>query len=195
MIKSFKLDKRIKDKSDILNVLNCDESCIGAEGYFSSDLAKFTDLNLCHYGVVKDLVYDENESIEDTVFLTVDDDGNYQSWSFFLPKESLDNVPEWSPFSEEEFKEKFKMGEPIIFRRKRFENDCLRDEFEMVYNGFKREMGPTQRLFYVILGNEALTLKELFEKYEYFSYGQWYPFGMLDQMGKWLKFDYKEDYK
>ena len=167
----FKLDKRIRHKSDIQSLLNYDPSFLGvSSGYFSNDLAKFRDLSLCHYGKLHNI---DDEDTVDTLFITVDEDGNYQSWSFFIPDSYL--LPkeiQVRPFISEEWKNKFKIGTVLTLRYKE-----TQDTWRLMYLGYN----PTNLGLEVLIGNEWHSLEDLSEFWEYYDEAshKWVPFGIV----------------
>ena len=178
---SLKLDKRIKDITDIKSVTDgChDWEFMTKKGYFANSIFDFKDLKrTCMYGE-----YDgwrEHNQCFSCKFLS----GDQAYFTYFLPEDSL--LPEepekkYRAFSLEEFLKIFDVGDQIMFRSK--------DNGEVKYAMF---VGYTDDFFAdntdrsdgendVMIGIYRFSLSYLFENYDLYFEDEWQPFGVLDE--------------
>lgn len=171
----LELDRRIESLTDIFNfsdVQNAKEF-IGQKGYFTNCIYFLKDIQLCKYGT---LINVYTESFSYNVFRRKED-GAY--WEYFIPESFLKSTEQkYRPFTLEEFKGLFPIGQPIKFRRKKMEG-CER---YLVLNGYihERYNDNDQTITYIELGSGGYTLQELFEEYEWqdADYEEFKPFGV-----------------
>ena len=160
----MKLDPRIKALSDILTCFDIEraEQFIGQKGYFADDLSDYDSLENGEYGTL-------TEVLDNEVPFKVD---NRCHWKYFIPECSLKpKEKQYRPYTINEFIEKFHFGDSIILRPK----INIKMEFHLVYNGYKI-IDNNKIEFY--FGPAIFTLLELFQSYERFYLGRWYPFGV-----------------
>ena len=163
----MKLDPRIKALSDILTCFDIEraEQFIGQKGYFTDDLPDCDSLENGEYGTL-------TEVLDNEVPFKVD---NRCHWKYFIPECSLKpKEKQYRPYTINEFIEKFHFGDSIILRPKIH----TKMEFHVVYNGYKA-IDDNKIEFY--FGPIIFTLSELFQSYERFYLGRWYPFGVLEE--------------
>ena len=160
----MKLDERIEKLSDILTCVDIEEAkqFIGQKGYFSDCIRNFDDLSVKTADVLSG-VYDH-----DMTFIAEDD----THWRYFIPECRLKpKEKKYRPYTIEEFcNEGFEI---IVFREK----DCPSREFHLRYNGYRK----CDNVYKVILGNITYTLSDLFEDFERFYNGRWFPFGVKEE--------------
>lgn len=162
----MELDKRFKvlpfccfgtDKRVITNH-------IGKKGYFANDIDFFKSIDLCEYGTLEKIYCDEAKSFQMREKTT--------SFRFFIPECFVKpKEKNYRPYTINEFIEKFHFGDSIILRPK----NNIKMEFHLVYNGYKI-IDNNKIEFY--FGPAIFTLLELFQSYERFYCGRWYPFGV-----------------
>jgi hypothetical protein len=95
-----------------------------------------------------------------------------QQYRFILPAEFVEQEKQYRAFTLDEFCEKFHFGDSIILRPKNHKGL----QFHVVYNGYAVDAGNNEIKLY--LGPGIYTLPELFQSYERFYLGRWYPFGV-----------------
>lgn len=167
----MKLDERIEKLSDILTCVDIEEAkqFIGQKGYFSDCIRNFDDLSVKTADVLSG-VYDH-----DMAFIAEDD----THWRYFIPECRLKpKEKKYRPYTLEEFlNEGFEVlnegFEIIVFREK--SNPSM--EYHVRYNGYKKY----DNVYNVILGNMGYTLSDLFEDFERFYNGRWFPFGVKEE--------------
>ena len=94
-----------------------------------------------------------------------------QQCRFILPCEFVEQEKQYRAYTFNEFIEKFHFGDCIILRPK----NHTKIEFHVAYNGYKA-IDDNKIEFY--FGPIIFTLSELFQSYERFYCGRWYPFGV-----------------
>jgi len=160
----MELDKRIKTLSDILTCFDLEqaEQFIGQKGYFADIISSYQNLGNRAYGTlthVKDGDYPFKE-------------GKNSHWRFFIPESKLKPVEKkYRAYTIDEFLEKFHLGDSIVLRAK----NHINMQFNVVYNGYKI-IDNNKIEFY--FGPVIFTLPELFQSYERFYNGRWFPFGV-----------------
>ena len=159
------LDSRIKSKSDILSCFDIEKAkeFVGQKGYFENDLYCFSDVETCYYDTLAE-VKDGDSPFKD-------DDCCY--WNLFIPESVfLKSKKKYRALTIDEFLEKFHLNDGIILRPKNHRSL----EFNVVYNGYSVDTSSNEIKLY--LGSGTYTLSELFQSYERFYIGRWYPFGV-----------------
>lgn len=167
----MKLDERIEKLSDILTCVDIEEAkqFIGQKGYFSDCIRNFDDLSVKTADVLSG-VYDH-----DMTFIAEDD----THWRYFIPECRLKpKEKKYRPYTLEEFlNEGFEVlnegFEIIVFREK---GNSL-TEYHVRYNGYRKY----ENVYNVILGNISYTFDDLFEDFERFYNGRWFPFGVKEE--------------
>ena len=170
----MKLDPRIKSLSDILTCFDIEraERFERKKGFFANSIDCFrAGEPYCKYGTLLD-VFDTPDQADP--FQRREDGDLY---SFFLPESCLKpEEKKLRPYTLEEFKGKFSIGEPIKFRKKGEEGD----ELYFILNGYSRRQFRNVTVQYINLGGVLFTLKELFDGYEWCedATGSWAPFSV-----------------
>ena len=152
------LDSRIKSISDIFTCINMEEAkqFIGQRGYFADCMISFEDLSQ------RELYNLDRIDDDDVPFVS----GNIH-WRYFLPVDNLKPVEKkYRPYTMTDFA----ISEFVVFREK--SNPLA--EYHVRYNGYKKY----DSIYKVILGNISYTFDDLFEDFERFYNGRWYPFGV-----------------
>ena len=163
----MKLDSRIIKGKKPLDCFDVDiaRQFIGKKGYFGTHASQFMDLDLCPKCVVDELK--EIDEYDNSPFISA----GGCCYSYFLPAEWVKSEKNYRPFTLNEFLVKFPMLTNITMREKG-DNDCIVTCTVTAYR--TRVMSAD-----ICLGVEWISLKELFDKYEYKStlLGMWTPFG------------------
>lgn len=159
----MKLDKRFKVLPFCCFGAEKCEKYIGQKGYFAKRISYFSDINSCKYGTLEKI-----DSDQEPFYLNETE----QYFSFFIPECFVKpKEKQYRPYTINEFIEKFHFGDSIILRPK----INIKMEFHLVYNGYKA-IDDNKIEFY--FGPIIFTLSELFQSYERFYIGRWYPFGV-----------------
>lgn len=168
----MKLDPRIENK---LMICDCYETIeakqyVGKYGYFSNKFSDFADLSKTNYGVLTEIAtnnYSEKLYYDDS-----------KTYAYFLPEECIKQEKKFRPFTIEEFRQKFTIGQPIRYRHKEnnvFENETLFMGFEKLHE--EDYHGSITTL--VLIGHSSYELDELFKHCEYKDVqGNWVSFGV-----------------
>ena len=170
----MKYDPRIKNEHCIRDPFNVEtaKQYIGKRGYFTDDIFNFSNLDNCFAGVLVSVEEDNRHPY----YCAISDEGVIikGNFSFFLSAEFVEENPKekkYRPYTIEEFcNEGFEI---IVFREK----DCPSREFHLRYNGYRK----CDNVYKVILGNITYTLSDLFEDFERFYNGRWFPFGVKEE--------------
>ena len=169
----MKLDKRVKENALIGHCFNAEDlkRYKGQVCYFVDALEDFSDLINPFEGVLKAVSPDAVDCY--VAEAKVNGSPAEFSYAFCLPAVFVEKKPEekkYRPYTIEEFcNEGFGI---IVFREK----DCPSREFHLRYNGYRK----CDNVYKVILGNISYTLSDLFEDFERFYNGRWFPFGVED---------------
>lgn len=175
----MKLDKRVKENALIGHCFNAEElkKYISRECYFTDDLEDFSDLTNTLKGVLKAVAPDAEECYLVKYELNGQPAGLH--YTFCLPAEFVEEEEKkYRPYTLEEFlNEGFEIlnegFEIIVFREKN--NPSM--EYHVRYNGYRK----CDNVYKVILGNISYTFDDLFEDFERFYNGRWYPFGVKEE--------------
>ena len=161
----MKLDKRIKSKSDILSCFDTDKlTCckkvitnhIGKKGYFANEISSFCDINICKYGTLGSVLGDQQESF----YMSETE----ESFSYFIPEYFVKpKENQYRPYTLNEFKDKFHIGQPICFRK----TGEVGNERYLILNGYSNCKLFDEITTDIYIGRGAYTLDELFNKYEW----------------------------
>lgn len=164
----MKLDKRIINGKRPLTCFDIEEAekYIGKLCYMCDEYNLFYQLNL----------------IEPAILMGVEDceipfhNGQDKQAEFCLPCEWITKEKKHRPYTLQEFKDIFTIGQPIKYRRKG--NVGL--ENEIVLDGYSHEQRGDQIFTYIFIGVEEYTLQELFENYEWQKHytEDFQPFGV-----------------
>lgn len=154
------IDDRITDRKYIFDCFSADKAkeYVGENCYMTDDFPLFEDLDFIP-------VY-KLDAIDNNSFYSETGEGNFE---YCLPVRFVKPVEKkYRPYTIEEFcNEGFEI---IVFR----ERDCPSREFHLRYNGYRK----CDNVYKVILGNISYTLSDLFEDFERFYNGRWFPFGV-----------------
>lgn len=168
------LDEKIKNK---LMICDCYETIeaekyVGKNGYFTNNFQDFADLSKATYGTLTQVAtnnYSEKPYYDDS-----------KTYAYFLPEEYVKQEKVFRPFTIEEFRQVFTIGQPIRYRHKEnnvFENETLFMGFEKLHEDYH---GSITTL--VLIGHSSYDLDELFKYYEYKDVqGNWLPFGVVEE--------------
>lgn len=173
------LDKRIKALTDIQSVTNgChDWEFMTKKGYFANSIFNFKELKrLCVYGEYAGWR-------EHNQCFLCEQAGDQAYFSYFLPEDSLlPKEPEkkYRAFSLNEFLEIFGIGDQIVFRVKNAD-DIKCAMFTGYITDVERIDDKTPGACEIMLGISHYSLFSLFEDFERFYNGRWWPFGIEDK--------------
>lgn len=174
----MELDKRIIEGKKPLDCFDAENSelikpFLNKEGYFSNNLENFCLLDGCFKRLLSN-VFKERKSC------FTDDEG--RDWKFFLPVEWVkESEKKYRPYSLEEFSNIFKVGDLIVFKGK----GCCDEVKVAMFTGYitdvERIDDKTPGACEVMLGIFHYSLFSLFEDFERFYNGRWWPFGVIDE--------------
>ena len=167
----MKLDSRIIDGKKPLDCFDAENKelikpFLNKEGYFSNNLANYCFLNKCPKRFLSN-VFNELRRC----FTACINGGDGGDWKYFLPAEWV-KEPEkkYRAFTLQEFKDKFKIGEIIRFRRK---DDQI--EYNFMFGGWIVISEDDSR---IQLGDLRYPPEILFTNYELFYSDRYVPFGV-----------------
>lgn len=170
------LDKRIKDISTIQTILRYDVNCIGCKGYFFDEFIQTKDLSKCSYAELIDITTHDDRN--DLCFKAEYEAGLVGFYRFFIPEADLKPAEKkYRPFSLEEFLEIFDVGDQIEFRYKDAD-DVKHAMFTGYITDVERIDDKTPGSCELMLGCFHYSLLSLFEDFERFYNGRWWPFGI-----------------
>ena len=155
-------DKRITNPDMILSCFDVKfvmANYRNKNGYFTDCIDYYADLSKCHYGKLTDIRDDDHAYHLDSA----------KWYNFFLPESSIrpkKKEKKYRPYTMEDFE----ISEFVVFREK--SNPLM--EYHVKYNGYRKY----DNVYKVILGNISYTFSDLFEDFERFYNGRWYPFGV-----------------
>ena len=161
----MELDKKIKVKKifDVFSDFEEVKKYYGKEVYCADFIENFSDLKSYTNRKIFKYYYPQ----ECKPFLCIG-----QQCRFILPCEFVQQEKQYRAYTVNEFIEKFHFGDSLILRPKNHKSL----EFHVVYNGYAADAGSNEIKLY--LGCGVYTLPELFQSYERFYLGRWYPFGV-----------------
>lgn len=171
----MKLDEKIKSKTMIYDCFETLEAkqYVGKHGYFSNNFSDFADLSKTTYGTLTQVAtnnYSEKPYYDDS-----------KTYAYFLPEEYVKQEKVFRPFTIEEFRQVFTIGQPIRYRHKEnnvFENETLFMGFEKLHE--EDYHGSITTL--VLIGHSSYDLDELFKHCEYKdAQGNWVSFGVVEE--------------
>ena len=137
------------------NAENC-TNYLGQKGYFGNDIEDFHCIDLCSHGTLNKIHCDQVESFRMKE--------HKKDYKFFIPEYFV--VPKenkYRPYTLEEFKNKFTIGQPTMLRKK---GEPESEQF-LILNGFRNGLYNDQMVTWIYFGPFAWTLIELFEDYEW----------------------------
>ncbi len=176
----MKLDKRIKALTDIQSVTDgChDWQFMTKKGYFAESITEFENLKKCVYAEY--IGYREHERCFH--YWDEKDGKDYTHYArYFIPEDSLlpEEKPEkkYRPYSLEEFSNIFKVGDLIVFKMKNAD-EVKYAMFTGYITDVERIDDKTPGACEVMLGIFHYSLFSLFEDFERFYNGRWWPFGI-----------------
>ena len=155
-------DKRITNPDMILSCFDVKfvmANYRNKNGYFTDCIDYYADLSKCHYGKLTDIRDDDHAYYLDSA----------KWYNFFLPESSIKpkkKEKKYRPYTMEDFE----ISEFVVFREK--SNPSM--EYHVRYNGYRKY----DNFYKVILGNISYTFSDLFEDFERFYNGRWFPFGV-----------------
>lgn len=161
----MKLDPRIKSLTDILTCFDIEEAkqFIGQKGYFSDFLSLYDCLDDRTYDVLTK-VDDNSKPFKADLY-----------WRYFIPESRLLEVKKkkYRPYTMQEFKSTFTIGQPIKHREKGMEGY----EIYVTLLGYRYKGKASPRIY---IGNFTYSLDGLFVSYEWQDpdTGDWKPFGV-----------------
>ena len=161
----MELDKKIKVKKifDVFSDFEEVKKYFDKEVYCADFIENFSNLKLYTDKKIFKYYYPQ----ECKPFLCVG-----QQCRFILPAEFVEQEKQYRAYTFNEFIEKFHFGDSMILRPKNHKSL----EFHVVYNGYAVDTGSNE--IKLCLGCGVYTLPELFQSYERFYLGRWYPFGV-----------------
>ena len=169
----MEFDKRIIEGKRPLTCFDIDEAeeYVGKKCYISNEYDFFRNLDFTQQKILNDI-----EDCE-TPFHYDDNDFDKQA-EFCLPCDWV-KEPEkkYRPYSLEEFLENFGMGDQIVFRIKNAD-DIKVAMFTGYITDVERIDDKTPGACEIMLGSFHYSLFSLFEDFERFYNGRWYPFGI-----------------
>ena len=164
------LDKRIKEMSDILTVVNkgIASNFIGKDGYFGNSILDFQRLDKCYHGELTGLIRDTDRCFE---YEDCAEKGR-PGYSYFIPDSKLVKEPEkkYRPFTLEEWLRKFSLGDEVVLRPSDGSGEPIHSLFV--------EYSENDEV--ITLGRRAFTFMDLFIRYELFDDSKWVPFGQME---------------
>ena len=164
---------------DVFTLANTKEAVkyIGQEGYFADDyetLASRVELDLSHE---LDTIYPNQVQCFNSSEGGPNSMGGH-NYGLFLPEDRVHEPepeePKYRPFTIEEFKGVFKVGEVVTYREKLYPHRVYTAVITCI-----AELGG-DRPDRVWFGNQKVFLDSIFESLELLDNGQWVPFGMQD---------------
>ena len=160
----MELDKRIKSIDSIRSFNTNNDDCLDKFGYFTNYITSFDGLNYIRKGIC---VFKDGCRFPFYV-----DSTESQKFQFFIPEnELLPKEKQYRALTIDEFIDRFHIGEVIVVKNKATPNTVYPVLFVGYLENGENEMN-------IILGQCKFSLQELFQSYERFYNGRWYPFGV-----------------
>ena len=155
----MKLDKRIENERLIYTPFTTNKPKLHEKGYFTDNIHSFNNLKNCRYGEL--INHDDNHYSYCCEF----NGGDTIAWfAFYIPESSLkQKEKQYRPYTLNEFKDKFNIGQPIKFRKK----GEVGNERYLILNGYSNYKLFDEITTDIYIGRGAYTLDELFNKYEW----------------------------
>ena len=178
----MELDKRIASITDIYSVNDgChDWKFMNQKGYFANRIVDFQDLSKCVYGEYND--YREHDKCFSCKVYSSNGTSDSDWFTYFIPEDDLKpKEPEkkYRAFTLAEWIDQYEIGDIIRYRCK-----SQKIELRHMYVGYAYGIGTDIKNTTsgtLTLGVASYTLDYLFEDYEICIYGEWQPFGVLDE--------------
>ena len=165
---NFKLDNRIESIDDIQTIISNNRGSIGCKGFFFDNFVQAKVLTKTHYGTLVDI--DDNDD-NDHCFKARCENDFVGYFRLFIPEDALKPAEKkYRAFTLQEFKDKFKIGEIIRFRRK---DDHI--EYNFMFSGWIVISEDDSR---IQLGDLRYPPEILFTNYELFYSDRYVPFGV-----------------
>lgn len=171
MIVELKLDKRIKDFSDVQTLLKHDDKFIGETGYFADHFTQLQDLKKCRHETLSEI----NNTMGDEIFRSIYAvERGEKGRRFFVPESLLIPVEKkYRAFTNEEFVKLFDLGKfhsirPKDYSTKRLERLIITDIYIKGGSLYVRLNG----------GDTGYSPAYFLDDYEYFDGKKWMPFGI-----------------
>ena len=174
---NFKLDDRIKSIDDIQTILCNNNDFVGCDGYFFDEFIQTKDLSKCRYGELIDITTHDDRN--DLCFKAEYEEGLVGFYRFFIPESDLKPIEKtYRPYTLAEWIDKHGIGDVVHYRSK---SEGI--ELHHMYVGYACGIGKNINEIGVgtlTLGVASYSFDYLFEDYELFYNGRWFPFGVLD---------------
>ena len=169
------LDKRIKSIDDIQTIICNNNDFVGCKGFFFDEFIQTKDLTKCDYGTLVNI----NGDSDDHCFKARDENGNERIgyYRFFIPEKLLKPIKKkYRPYSLAEWIDNHEIGEVINYRSK-----SAGIMFCHMYTGYAYDKdGDLTKINKgtLTLGVASYSFNYLFEDFELFYNGRWWPFGV-----------------
>lgn len=173
----MELDKRIKEGKKQLDCFDTEiaKQFIGKKGYFSHYVDNYADLKSTVLGTLGSTGDTFHES-----FCCIEEPFDNYYYEFFMPAEWV-KEPEkkYRPFTLAEWIGQHTIGDVIKFR------NSHNQEFHVMYSGYifdtNDDIQDIRTKGQIMFVTSAYSFQELFDNYEICVYGEWQPFGVLDE--------------
>ena len=176
----MELDERIIEGKKPLDCFDAENEelikpFLNKEGYVSNNLENFCLLDGCF----KRLLSNVSKEVKDC-FKTSINGGDGGNWKYFLPVEWVkESEKKYRVFTLAEWIEQHEIGDVIHYRNK---SEGI--EFRHMYMGYAFGKGKDITKYNIgtlTLGVANYSFDYLFEDYEIEIYGEWQPFGVIDE--------------
>ena len=166
----MKLDKRILTGRKYWDCFDTDTAMqfLNQKCYFGEDITDFENISKLPCSMLYSV---DNSSAPYEYYK----EGIFQCANFILPCAWVKNELKYRPYTLEEFKKTFMLGQVIQFRAKNSGTDYL-----LVFNGFIEYHDGNEPI--IVIGQLNYSFKELFNDYEWidFESREYQPFGVKD---------------
>lgn len=168
----MKLDSKIRNRNYIFDCFNAEDAVayIGEECYMTNDLELFKDLNNV-------FIYRLDRIDDNSFFYNYEED---EFFNFCLPVSLIERKETSRPFTLEEFQERFKVGDIIVYRAKN-SRSYVRTAIISAVDTNNIDSAT------VFIGTYCFTLVELYNGYELQTIAKnsnynwdWIPFGVVE---------------
>ena len=164
----MKLDDRIMDRKYIFDCFTSDKAkeYIGENCYMTDDFPLFEDLDFIQ-------IY-KLDAIDNSSFYNAAEDSSFE---YCLPVRFVKPAEEkgYKPFDPVTFEQHYGIGSVIKYRK----TDMKDLIFRALVTAAVRDVNSGE--FYIVLGANSYTFNELFKNYEICEYGEWKPFGVVEE--------------
>lgn len=169
----MKLDPRIIKGKKPLTCFDLEQAkdYVGKNGYFSDYLNVYTNIRNMEESVLQSLDEHHYEAFVETCC----------KWAFFLPAEWVkETEKKYRPFSLDEFLKVCDIGDSVYFKKKNSDEvECAM--FLGYVTDVDRSDDEKPGACEVMLGVFHYSLFSLFEDFERFYNGRWWPFGVEEE--------------